>query len=252
MTLLDTTYAELMAGGDGLRFFRALADAELFLLLEAEAEGEVMMPRLFDLADGPVLLAFDSEDRLGAFSDVALPYAALPGRVIAGQMAGQGLSLGLNLGSGATSELILPPEALDWLMAMLDQSPPEALEAQVERFEPAKVPEAVLTALAGVLPGGRSLLVGVRYRDGRQGTLLALTGVAAEAEAKWARAVTEAMAFSGIEAAALDVVFVAAGDALLDRMSGVAMVFEGEVPVAAEPVTPVGPGMDPTRPPVLR
>ncbi len=257
MTVLDQTYAGLLAGGDaeGMAFYRALADAELFLLLETEAEGEVMSPRVFALESGPVLLAFDSEERLAGFSDEPLPYAALPGRVIAGQMVGQGLSLGLNLGSGAASEVILPPEALDWLIAMLDQAPPEALDAQVDGFEAAKVPEAVLMALGSTLSGvARALLVGVRYKDGKRGQLLVLTGVAADAEAKWARAVTEAMAFSGMEAAAMDVVFLRTDDPMLAQMAGVALIFEGEPVVEEEPVaTPrPGPGMDPLRPPVLR
>jgi SseB protein N-terminal domain len=102
MTELDRLYAAMQAGGDadGLAFYRALADAELFVLLKGEASGDVMEPRIFDLAEGAVLLAFDSEERLAGFSEAPLPYAALPGRVIAGQMVGQGLSLGLIWGRG--------------------------------------------------------------------------------------------------------------------------------------------------------
>ena len=132
MSLLDDLHAAMVAGGEakGMEFYRALADAELFLLLAAEAAGEVLTPRVFDLAEGKVVLAFDSEERLAGFAEGPWPYAALPGRVIAGQMAGQGLALGLNLGSGAASEVILPREAVDWLMAMLDQKLPQALEFQ--------------------------------------------------------------------------------------------------------------------------
>ena len=267
MTELDDRYAALLTGGDaeGMAFYRALADAELFVLLEAEAEGEVMTPRVFDLEGGPVLLAFDSEDRMAGFSDRVLPYAALPGRVVAGQMVGHGpafenrLSLGLNLGSGAASEVILPPEALDWLVAMLDQAPPEALELRVAAFEPPSVPGAVLGALAGSLTGvARAYVVGVRYDGGRRGQMLVLTGVAAAEEGKVLRAVTEALAFSGLDASALDTVFRAEGDAVLARLAGVALVLEGKAEPLAEPVVepvvepPVGPGMDPGRPPLLK
>lgn len=255
MTELDQKYAALMSGGDaeGMAFYRALADAELFVLLEAEAEGDVMAPRVFDLADGPVLLAFDSEERMAGFSDLVLPYAALPGRVVAGQMVGQELSLGLNLGSGAASEVILPPEALDWLMTMLDQAPPEALEARVVAFEAPSVPAAVLASLAGALAGvARAHVVGVRYEGGRRGQMLVLCGVEAAAEGKVLRAVTEALAFSGLDASALDTVFRAQGDALLARLAGVALVLEGEAVTQVEPEAPVGPGMDPGRPPILK
>ena len=226
---LDRAHAAMQTGGDaeGMAFYRVLADAELFLLLEAEAEGDVMTPRLFDLAEGAVMLAFDSEERLAAFADGPLPYAVLPGRVIAGQMTGQGpifgkrLSLGLNLGSGAASEVILPPEALDWLLALLDQAPPEAIQARIALFEAPMVPAAVLAALAGSLAGvDQARLVGVRYIDGRRGQMLALTGVMVAAQVKVARAVTEALAFSGIDAGALDVAFLKTDDPALDMMAG--------------------------------
>ena len=252
---LDRLYAALQAGGDaaGLAFYRALADAELFVLLEVEAEGAVVTPRVFDLAEAAVLLAFDSEERLAGFAVGPQPYAALPGRVVAGQMVGQNLSLGLNLGSGAASEVILPPEAIDWLVQMLDQAPPLAVAARVQRFEVPMVPQAVLAALPAALAGvGRACLVGVRYDDGRRGQMLALTGVAAGAEAKVARAVTEAMGFSGVEAGALDVAFLAADDPLLAAMAGLALVFEGQVAEAPDVTGPTGPGMDPARPPYLR
>ena len=54
MSELDRAHAALQDGGEaeGMAFYRALADAELFLLLEAEAVGEVMTPRVFDLTEG--------------------------------------------------------------------------------------------------------------------------------------------------------------------------------------------------------
>ena len=144
-----------MRGGDaeGMAFYRALADAELFVLLEAEAEGDVMAPRVFDLADGPVLLAFDSEERLAGFSDRVLPYAALPGRVVAQLLAGQGIGLGINLGV-APSAMVLPPFAVDWLAETLAHGPEEA-EARPQSFHPPKgLPQSLI---AGVRVQGAKL-----------------------------------------------------------------------------------------------
>ena len=253
MTVLDDLHAAMVAGGDvdGLAFYRALADAELFLLLVAEAKGEVVEPRVFELADGPVVLAFDSEERLAAFGDGPLAYAALPGRVVALQMAGKRLALGLNL--GAVSEMILPPEALDWLVAMLDQAVPEPVEARVAAFEPPQVPEAVVAGLRSVLGGARGLLVSARYRGGGRRQMLALVGVAEADHPRLARAVTEVLAFSGLEAGSLDVVFLGEGDAALAKMAAVAAVIEGAAPSPREPDGPrLGPGMDSKRPPVLK
>jgi hypothetical protein len=82
--------------------------------------------------------------------------------------------------------------------------------------------------------------------------MLVLTGVEAAAEGKVLRAVTEALAFSGLDASALDTVFRDAGDALLARLAGVALVLEGEVAAEVVPEVPSGPGMDPGRPPILK
>ena len=125
----------MQTGGDAqaLRFYQVLADATLFLLLEQEAEGDRINPKVFDLEDGPVVLAYDSDDRLAVMGQGPLPYAALPGRIIAQHLAGQGVALGLNFGSGAPSEVMLPPEAMRWLAEMLDSQPVQ-LEAQPEAF----------------------------------------------------------------------------------------------------------------------
>lgn len=255
MTELDRLHDAMLAGGDaeGRAFYRALADAELFVLLQDEPLGTALTPRVFDLAEGAVLLAFDSEERLAGFADHAVPYAALPGRVIAAQMVGQGLSLGLNLGSGAGSEVILPPEALLWLMQMLDQAPPEALQARIASFMAPDVPQSVLAALVPALGGVvQAHLAGVRYQDGRLGQMLALIGVSPGAEARTARAVTEALAFSGIEAGVLDVVFLTEGDAVLAALAGRSLVIHAPAPTPVEPHRPAAPGSDPLRPPILR
>ncbi|HEX9856761.1 MAG TPA: SseB family protein, partial [Paracoccaceae bacterium] len=80
MTPLDTAYAAMEAApGDDtarLRFYERLAEGEVFLLLEAEAAGDTLAPRVFDLEEGPVVLAFDLEERLAAFTGIPAPYAA--------------------------------------------------------------------------------------------------------------------------------------------------------------------------------
>ena len=249
-TVLDQAQGDWAAGGLG--FYRALADAELFLVLESEALGAVMTPRVFDLSDGPLLLVFDSEERLAGFGDGPVPYAALPGRVIAAQIAGQGLALGLNLGTGAASEMILPAEAITWLMQMLDQAPAEEVEAAVLRFEAPVVPDAVLQALPPVISAGPAWLAGAVFAQGRRGIMLALTGVDPADQARMARAVTEALAFSGLDASELDLVFVAEGGAVVARMGAVGLMFRPEVRPEPAVAAPKPPGSDSDRPPILR
>jgi len=257
VTLLDAAHAAVSAdpGNEALRlrFFERLADGEMVLLLDREAVGDHLEPRIFALEDGPVVLVFDREERLASFTGGIAPYAALPGRVIAGLLKGQGIGMGVNLGV-APSSMLLPPEALDWLAETLDEGPEET-EALPESFHPPAVPEAVVAALDGKLAraGGlatAALLAGVVYVGGRKGHLLALIDAADGAEGPLARAMNEALVFSGIEAGELDVVFLRAGDPAATAMGRVALRFdlaEQEMPSA-----PAAPGTDPSRPPKLR
>ena len=258
VTLLDAAHAAVSADPENealrLRFFERLADGEMVLLLEREAVGESFEPRVFELEDGPVVLAFDREERLAAFTGGIAPYAALPGRVIACLLKGQGIGMGVNLGV-APSSMLLPPDAMDWLAETLDEGPQE-VEAQPQEFLPPSVPEAVIAALDAKLAraGGlasSALLAGVVYADGRRGHLLALLNAVHGAEGALSRAMNEALVFSGIEAGELDVVFLAATAPAAQAMARVALRFDLPEPQQQD-LSPAAPGLDPSRPPRLR
>lgn len=257
MTPLDLAYEAMAADEDQrLRFYERLADGEMFLLLEQEAEGPALRPRVFPLEDGPVVLCFDLEERLADFTGGVAPYAALPGRVIARQLAGQGIGLGINLGV-APSAMVLPPEAVDWLSGLLDAAP-QVVEALPEAFAaPKGLPDVLVTGLDAKLAkaGGlasAALLAGVTYRGGRRGHMLAFVDAAAGAEEALARAAGEALVFSGLEAGEMDVAFLRSGDAATAAMARVALRFDLHAPARAEPAAPAAPGTDPARPPRLR
>jgi hypothetical protein len=174
--------------------------------------------------------------------------------VIAGLLKGQGIGMGVNLGV-APSSMLLPPEALDWLAETLDEGPDE-VEARPAQFFPPKVPEAVISALDAKLAraGGlatMALLVGVAYNDGRRGHLLALIDAKDGAEAALARAMNEALVFSGIEAGELDVVFLSSGTVEAEAVAKFALRFDLPKP-DLRVQDPAAPGMDPSRPPKLR
>jgi hypothetical protein len=256
VTLLDAAHAAVSADPDNealrLRFFERLADGELVVLLEREAHGDNLEPKVFKLEDGPVVLVFDREERLASFTGGIAPYAALPGRVIAGLLKGQGIGMGVNLGV-APSSMLLPPEAMDWLADALDGGPEEA-EALPEAFHPPSVPEAVIAGLDAKLARAKGLaraavLAGVRYRGGRRGHLLAFLDAAPGAEGALARAMREALVFSGVEAGELDVAFLAAGEPAAEAMARVGLRFDLPAPEAAAPAAP---GTDRSRPPKLR
>lgn len=256
--MIDAAFQAMIAAGESdaarLAFYGQVADSELLLLVVSEPTGDVVAPLVFRLSDGPVVLAFDSEERLSGFTGTISPYAALPGRVIATQLAGQGTSLGLNF--GAPSETLLPPEALVWLAGTLAQTPSEARDVPEAFHLPTGLPEALISALDGRLARAAgiaeaALLAEVAYRGGRRGHMLAFVGAAAGAEAALARSANEALVFSGLDAGEMDVVFLSADDPAALSMARVALRFDLAAKAAPAPARQA-PGTDPTRPPRLR
>ncbi|MHA6344793.1 SseB family protein [Roseivivax sp. CAU 1761] len=260
-TPLDAAHHAMTAapedGAARLAFYARLGAVELVLMLTEEAAGETLSPEVFELEDGPVVLAFDSEARLAAFAGRPVPYAALPGRALAEMLAGQGIGLGLNL-EVAPSSILLPSDALDWFAAMLEEAPGEIAERPVAVAPPAGAPERLLGALDAALARAAGLaraawLVEARYAGGQRGLLLGVADVAPGAEGPLARSLREAVVFGGLEEGALDLAFVAGEAALAARLAEVGLRFDLPDPAAAAPAAaPAAPGSDPDRPPRLR
>ncbi len=257
-TPLDAAHRAMEAapGDDAarLRFFDRLAGAELLLLLAAEAEGDAVTPEVFEVEGASFVLAFDTEERLAAFTGRISPYAALSGRAMAAMLAGQGLGLALNP-EVAPSAFLMPPEAVAWLAETLTARPSED-EARPSRLSPPTgLPDVLLTALDAKLASAQGLarhawLAAVAYDDGREGHLLAFVDALPGAEPGLARAAGEALTFSGVEAGELDVAFFRASDPVTARLARVGLRFDLPQPGAAP--APAAPGMDPDRPPRLR
>lgn len=260
ISALDTAHAAMEAAPQDdaarLAFHARIADSELFLMLETEAEEETLTPRVFGLESGPVALAFDSEARLAEFTGAPVPYAAVPGRVLVRMMAGQGIGLGVNL-DVAPSATLFPPEALDWLAATLAPAAQELQARPEELLPPHDVPEPLLHALDTALARAAGLaeaawLARARYPDGTLALLLAVAGTAPGAERALTRTVDEALRFSGAdEPPTLDVVHLSLGDALVARFERIGLRFDLPAAATPEKTIPRAPGTDPARPPRL-
>ncbi len=262
-TPLDQAHALMEAAPENdalrLRFYERLADAELYLLLAGESDGGTIRPAVFRLEEGDFAMAFDREERLATFSDAPAPYAALPGRIVARELASAGLGLGFNIGV-ASSAMLLPTEALDWLGKTLGTGPASAEARPVAFHRPGGLPEALLTALDEKLARLAGLaqvavLAGVDYADGRRGHLLAFAGHVSGAEAALAKAVSEALVFSGLDAGELDVTFLAEDSPAWAAIAAQGLRFDLPEPAreTAQIIGgPAAPGMDPERPPKLR
>lgn len=259
VTALDTAHAAMEAALEDdaarLRFFERLADSELFLMLTEEARDENISPELFDVADGRFVLAFDREERLARFTGRPVPYVALSGRVLSSMLSGQGIGLGLNL-EVAPSSMLIPAEALGWLADTLQHGPEEVQQSLAEFSPPSGLPDILLTALDAKLATAAGLaaaafLVGTRAQDGGQGHMLGFVATAEGAESSLARAVSEALTFSGIEAGALDVGFFAPDDPAAAALAKVGLRFDLPQPQAPQ-MERAAPGSDPAQPPILK
>lgn len=254
MTPLDHAHAAMMAApeddAERLRFLERLADAELFLLLEAEPKGDNITPRLFETEDGTFLLIFDREDRLTTFTDGPAPYAAMSGRAVARMIEAQNIGIGLNLGV-APSAFLLPASGVSWLNTTLGQAPSVTTAKPAEIKPPANLPERLIQGLDTKLATTEGMadwaaLVAVEYADGRHSHMLAMIGAHEKAQPALAAAISEALVFSGLDAGELDVAFFAAGDPITDSLERHGLRFDLPQPQ---------PGLsapDPSLPPKLR
>lgn len=264
LTEIDRAHAAMEAAPDDdvarLRFYERLADSEVFLLLEGEAEGDRISPATFEAEDQPFVLVFDREERMSEFyGKAAAPYAALSGRGLTQMLEGQRMGIALNMGV-APSAMLIPAEAVDWLAQTLGSAPQEVEGQIVEVTAPKGLPEEVLQALDRKLATAAGLAVeaylcGVIYDGGGRGHMLAFVGTVDGAEAALTAAVNEALVFSGIDAGMLDVAHLQGGDPVSMRVAKVGLRFD--LPSPQMPQTPgvnpgANPGMDPSRPPKLK
>lgn len=255
MTEMRTPLDDAVAGIDRdqaarLTFYRRLAAAELFVLLAAEADDDIV-PKVFDTAEGRFLLIFDREERLAAFAGAA-PYAVLSGRRIARMLSGQGIGLVLN--AGTVAEYAIPDTAVDWLAETLSEAPQEISALPDEISAPSDLPEALLIALneALALAGGLAdlaYLCAARLGAG-QGHILGFVDPVPGAEETLAGLVGEALSLSGVEAGTLDVMFLKSSDVTAARLARHALHFD--LPKPETPAPRAAPGSDPSSPPILR
>ncbi|HLS58610.1 MAG TPA: SseB family protein [Paracoccaceae bacterium] len=255
-TPIDAARAALEAAGDdaGLRmaFYGQVLAAELYVLLEAEPEGERLRPLVLETEAGRLVLAFDLPERMAAFLTAPKDYIAVAGRSLVAMLAGQGIGIALNP-EVAPSASVIGPEAVDWLAEA--GRPVTAEPARIIAFrEPADVPAALVRMLEfrlGAYAGrvSAAYLARAEYEGGGEGLVLAVAGVPGSGEAAVAAAIDEAVRFSGADGVRLDVIF--PGEAALARISRVGIAFRPEPPEQPRR-QPQAPGSDPARPPRLR
>ena len=183
---------------------------------------------------------------------MAQPYAALPGRVLAELLSAESIGLAINVGTDA--EMVMTSEELAWLVDQLSTSPEEATLDIAKASPPGNLPHQLLSALDAQLARAAGLartayLAEVSFKTGGKGHLLAVIDPAPGSEPAFARSIDNALRFSGLDAASLDVGFFSADDAVTERLSRVGLRFD--IP-KEEPHSRPAPESDPKTPPKLR
>ena len=214
MTALDELALTPFCDADSpmrARMLSRLADTRLSVALLAEPLGDDIDLRMFPLEDGQVALACDSDDRLADFFAVPTPYAAMPGRVLAGLLSKAGAGLLVN--PGHPSEMLLDAALLDWLGQALT-SAPQVETAGLSLHAPAPATVAALAGplaerladLSGLFTG--AALVGIRGEtDAPAGHLLLIAGASAEDQPAIAKALAEALTFLPPQPGGVDISF---------------------------------------------
>jgi hypothetical protein len=255
MTPVDAAHAAMEAAphDDAARllFWGAVSEAGLFVMLTEEALEDRITPAEVEVEGARFVLAFDREDRLAEFAGGVAPYAELSGRRLALLLAGQGLGVALNP-DVAPSAFLIGADAVDWLAGLEPIGPVEVEASLADLSAPDDAPEALMTAISR----GLALATGMasvawlakdRSADTGQRYMLAVVGSRPGSEAALAAALSRAVIFSGSEAVAVDVAFVAAGSLAEARLAGVGIRFDVPRPAVVE-----GSGREETRPPRLR
>lgn len=247
-----------------LAFYQALADAEVFLLLQDVPEGEAIQPEMLELDGDTFALVFDTDWRLSNFTEehlpgAAMPYAALPGRAVAAMLKGQKVGLGLNLGV-APSSILIPQAAIDWLATTLEETPEETAREITGIDAAGALSDQLLPALIAKLSRAGGLassaaLATARFSDGTQGPLVGFTAPLPGAEQALARSVQEALVFSGIEDLVLEVAFFAPGSPEASALDVKGQPIPLPLPEPESEALDADrrpPGSDPERPPNLK
>ncbi len=259
MTPLDTVHAAMAAAPDDdatrLRFYERMADAELFLLLEAEPVEDQINPKVLETGGAQYLLAFDRAQRLAQYAGDAAAYVALSGRNVAMMLENQPLGIALNI-DVAPSAILLPDTAVAWLRETLTHEAAQ-IEAKIQSVLPPKgLPENLIEAIDAKLATATGMaanawLVGVEYSGGGRGHLLAFIDAIPRAQDALVRAASEALTFSGIEAGAMDVGFFNHDDPTVTKLMRVGLRFDLPQMETLQK-TPRMPGSDPDAPPILK
>ena len=251
-TPLDTIITKVLANDiveNRLTLFRRFLETELFILIDNPDNPK---PELMQIDGEIILLAFDCEEKLIDFVGEKTFFISMSGRRLIAQNDSTGIALNLNnMGGG----YILTNDVIEWLMKNT-QSQKEIVQRNTNEItSPSIVTERFVELLDEALAASFGLadyavLVKDLTKPGSKNLLLIFVGSVKLYHDALAQQASEAFSLSGIQDIILDITFCKSEDELVAKALLVGLRFD--LPQIEKPSEPKAPGMDPTKPPLLR
>ena len=251
-TPLDTIITKVLANDiveNRLTLFRRFLETELFILIDNPDNPK---PELMQINGEIILLAFDCEEKLIDFAGEKTFFISMSGRRLIAQNDSTGIALNLNnMGGG----YILTNDVIEWLMKNT-QSQKEIVQRNTNEItSPSIVTERFIELLDEALAASFGLadyavLVKDLTKPGSKNLLLIFVGSVKLYHDALAQQASEAFSLSGIQDIILDITFCKSEDELVAKALLVGLRFD--LPQIEKPSEPKAPGMDPTKPPLLR
>tara|TARA_B100000767_G_scaffold147881_1_gene139323 strand:+ start:1897 stop:2673 length:777 start_codon:yes stop_codon:yes gene_type:complete len=257
MTPLERAIVMLESQPDDPTRFSAvierLADAEVFLILEAEATDFEVTPKTVVLNSQEYVAIYDTELRLSESEGGEVEYLSVSGRTLVQMLSGQNTGIALNSGATAIG-YVFEPQTLQWLANSLNERPNEMTQQITQVFPPPVLGPKALDALSVKLTAAQGLaeyacLVEATDIANNKNPLLCFVGLAPDAQANLAKLVQEYLQFSEQDGAPWDVIYLAPDHGMVEKLLNVGLRFDLPVPEVA--VERPAPGTVPGQPPIF-
>ena len=232
-----------------LILFRRFLETELFILIDGPENPD---PKLMQIDEGMIMLAFDLEEKLIDFAGENSFFISMSGRRLISQNASIGIAVNLNNSGGG---YILTNEVIEWLMKNT-QATKEVLQRNTNEIaSPSIITERFVELLDEALAASFGLaecaiLVQDLTKSEAKNLLLIFVGSVEFYHTALAQQVSEAFSLSGIQDLILDITFCNSEDELVKKALLVGLRFD--LPQIEKSSEPKAPGTDPKKPPLLR
>lgn len=238
-----------------MAYYHALLDQVLCVLLQGDPEAGDPALQVFDTSQGQFSVAFDSELRLAEFAGDSAFFVEMSGRALVQSLRDMGLGLGVNL-DVAPSSALLPADVIAWLADQADAAPDESHARPVD-FAALPTPRWCDALIARLQPLDVTKALWIAtglYEDGAARSCLIYPALPSQITPSVAKLSYDVARFAAQEGDAddLEVIFLPHGDPLWLRLVQVGLKIDVPKPTPQEIVQPLGPGLDPTKPPILR